>query len=250
MNSTRSTRRRTRAPRLAAALVGLVLAGGLAPLPALAAPTPTDKQVRQLKVMEGIMDQLLLDSPNFLVFGRDNVRGLYLEELGVLFTFEASLTSKESLPSIFSDGNFKIRRKDGQIVIEPGEESGDDDESGGSSGGGSAGGGGQSGGKKGKEGRASGHGDEEAGGNESPARKYEKGKSELIQALLDYGDTMTSLADGQSVAIAALLRDNDYFADNRISRLILRVKVRDLREFSAGRLSEVEVRNRIRVEEY
>jgi hypothetical protein len=48
----------------------------------------------------------------------------------------------------------------------------------------------------------------------------------------------------------AHLRENDLFSDRRISRLIVRAKVRDLREFAAGRLTEADARNRIRVEEY
>ncbi len=210
------------------AMAAWLALGIMLPPGASKASVPSEKQVRQLKVMEGILDQILLDSPNFLVFGRDNVHGIYLEELGALLTFEASLTNKHSFPAFFRGGKAGFFGRGGSILIEPGDDEGE------SSGG---------------EGAA----DEREGAEEAAepdSQKYERGKTELVQALLDYGDTMTGLGDAQSVVIVAHLRENDLFSDRRISRLIVRAKVRDLREFAAGRLTEADARNRIRVEEY
>jgi hypothetical protein len=80
-----------------------LLAGlGLAAAMALAAPgacraqeTPA-KALRQLGVMEQIIDKVLLDSPNFLVHGRDNTHGLLIEPVGAVFTFDAFRTSSST----------------------------------------------------------------------------------------------------------------------------------------------------------
>ena len=54
------------------------------------------KLERQIDVMEGAIDDMLVDSPNFLVHGGDNARGLYIDEFGVIFTFDASLVSEKA----------------------------------------------------------------------------------------------------------------------------------------------------------
>src|SRR5690606_27188523 len=53
------------------------------------------KALKQISVMEQILDQVLIESPNFLVPGRGNARGIFLEEFGVLLTFEASLVQRD-----------------------------------------------------------------------------------------------------------------------------------------------------------
>jgi predicted GNAT family N-acyltransferase len=77
---------------------------------------------------------------------------------------------------------------------------------------------------------------------------YEKGRQELIDALADYGETLTALRDDQWVAIAAFLKDNDYFRDRSISRLVIKARMRDLR--ASDQLSREALLARIVVEEY
>jgi hypothetical protein len=207
---------------------------------------PVEKTARQIKVMEGILDQVLLDSPNFLVFGRDNAHGLYLDEYGAIFTFDASLTngSGKALKNLDLPFRFDVRKgKDGTIISIPKlkEDKNKDDENGNSDEEDSQG---TKGSKKIRS-RAGGDEDED-----DPAVLYRKGKDELIQVLLDYGDTITSLRDDQTVVIAAFLRDNSYFLDNQISRLLLKAKIRDLREHASGRLTDDQMRSRIVQEEY
>ena len=72
----------------------------------------------------------------------------------------------------------------------------------------------------------------------------------MVQTMLDYGETMSSLRDGQWVVIAAFLKGADYFKERQISRLILKAKIDDLRDYSAGRLSESAARSRVLIEEY
>ena len=65
-----------------------------------------------------------------------------------------------------------------------------------------------------------------------------QGKQELIDALADYGETMTALRDDQWVAIAAFLGDDQYFKERQISRLVIKARARDLRG-DPGRLRQV-----------
>ena len=226
---------------------------------ASAKDTSVPKQQRQIGIMEGIIDQALIDSPNFRVMGRDNTRGIYLDEFGAIFTFEASLVGS---PFDFS-GAFKVLNglttgKDGTVFW-----SNSDDSSGTSD---------SSDQDKTRLAKARaklkkemasrqrdieelrartlrpGSGDKD---NEpDPATLYKQGKEELVQVLLDYGATLTTLRDDQSIALAGFLRDSRYFTENKLSKLVLKVKVGDLRAFSDGRLSEEQIRSRIQTSEY
>ncbi len=225
--------------------------------PARAADSPADRKIRrQLAVFEQIVDQVLVDSPNFLVHGGgDNARGIYLPEFGVVVSFEASLLHKDwdlgdfSFPSFQFEkkGNKWIIRKDGKVVAEdirPGDEDAPeapedpdapepDDEN------------------PAQE-------DEDAAMAEKlhakmkagEKRLYERGRQEIIDALLEYGDTITGLRDDQSIAFVAFLKDSEYFQDNKLSRLVLKARMGDLRAYTSGELSESAVAAKIVREEY
>ena len=77
-----------------------------------------------------------------------------------------------------------------------------------------------------------------------------KGKGELIQALLDYGETLTQLKSGQWIAVAAFLQNDSFFEKNKLSRLVVKAKIDDLRGFSEGSIDEKSMRAKILVEEY
>ncbi|MEZ4650325.1 MAG: hypothetical protein R3E97_16375 [Candidatus Eisenbacteria bacterium] len=177
------------------------------------------KMERQVGVLEKILDQVLIDSPNFLVPGRNNTRGIFLDEFGVLLTYEASLVDKDKF-----DWNFDFDRKpqitkdeDGnQVIVIPKR---DDSE-------------------------------ERTPIRRGEARLYERGKVEIREMLLDYGDTMTGLSDNHWLAVAAYLKDSDYFIDERISRLVMKVKMKDLRAYTAGKIDEETVLSRFVEDEY
>jgi hypothetical protein len=277
--------------------LGQLLDGG----PALGQAHSRDGRLtREIGVMEGIVDQVLLDSKNLLVSGRDNTRGLYLDEFGAVFTFDASLVGgsmgglrslsmlkgdfsflagKDGSPSVrFLRGNKDLKAlRDSEYAVQAkakdleakareldkkakqqaerdeemkdeeskksGDSSTDEDEPGNTVI------------VSHKNGKIKIH----SGGEEfnldddsesDPATLYKNGKAEIIQALMDYGDTMRALRDDQTIAFAAFLHGSDYFTQNKISRLVLRAKVRDLREFAAGRITEQEMRSRIVEEEF
>jgi hypothetical protein len=252
-------------------LLGIILAAGTAagtyPTSSLAdnrGDQVAPKMLRQIGVMEKIIDKVLLDSPNFLVRVDDNTRGLYIPEYGIVFTLDASLTGG-SVPDVSKmiesmKNRFEVRTdKDGnQIITIKGHDKDKDKD-------------------KNKDKDKSKNGDQDSTDQESDntppepptpppssgetwafsgdggkgaAHLYAAGKEELIQALLDYGDTLTSLRGGQHVMIAAFLRDNDYFKENKIARLVLKADIDDLRAYGEGKLTEKDARSRIDIEEY
>jgi hypothetical protein len=214
------------------AIAGAVCAAARAGDASATDPPANRKMHRQIEVMEQIIDQVLIDSPNFLVRGRDNARGMFVKELGLIFTFEASLIEKDHdfWKSFTKSEGFEIKEDDGgRIIIIPKADHGDTVDA------------------EEVQRRADTLKDRQDSRQE---RLYLRGKTEIVDVLLDYGDTLTTLEDNQWIAIVAYLTDSEYFAQNRFSRLILKAKVKDLREYAAEKLSEEEMIKRIVEEEY
>ena len=236
-------------------VVAALLLGLLFVTQVRAADAPvTRKTARQIDVMERIIDQVLVDSPNFLVQGRDNARGLYLEEFGVLFTFDASLVSDGGgdISKIFKkwDGKgFRIETDDDgdRVLVIPDFSSDEND-------------------KDADEG-ADKDADEDTDGDVDKddakdlrtwrdrevsrgERLYKRGKAEIVDVLLDYGDTLTTLPGDSWVAIVAFLRDSNYFEKQKISKLILKAKLDDLRKYASDGITEEEMIKRIVEQEY
>jgi hypothetical protein len=226
--------------RTAAVFVPMVLAGVvLVPVHTAAQtqkPIQSKKLTRELAIMEKIIDQMLLDSQNFLVYSQPETRGLYLEEFGILFSFQASLVNRKD--KNFNWNDFKIESDDkGNITVIPGKNKNKDDQ---------------------------GDEDEEAPDETTQrlikkweqsqqsreAKLYAQGKAEILDVLLDYGDTITSLRDDQWLAIAAYLKGSDYFMNNKISRLVLKARAGDIRAYGAGRLSKQAFLAKVVEEEY
>lgn len=203
---------------------------------AQSSPIQTKKLTRELAIMEKIIDQMLLDSGNFLVYSQPETRGLYLEEFGVLFSFQASLVNRNGDGNNF-DFNFNdyeveddgdkitIRKKDKTKEKDTSDE---DDEA--------------------TESRLKRTWEKSQKTRE--ARLYTQGKAEVIDILLDYGDSIESLKDGQWLAIAAYLKGSSYFLDNKISRLVLKARMGDIRAFSAGKISRESMLSKVVEEEY
>jgi len=199
----------------------------------------TKKLKRQIGVLERVIDEVLVESPNFLVGSSRNTHGVYLEGFGVLLAFEASLISKDGDWEFnWGEGwgklgnKFKFEQKDGKIIIDLGSDDEDDEDD---------------------EDDDDIEFDEDEWREkheESQRKLYEAGKAELAETLMDYGETLTSLADDQWVAVAAFLRDSDFFSSKKMSTLILKAKVGDLRAYSQGNLSDKAIADRIVEEEY
>lgn len=246
------------APRLLlGALLALAVTG---PRPAAAEGDATRERLgRQTKLMERVIDEVLRESPFFLVYGTEYTHSIYLEEFGVLFTFEASLVRGDMAHEL--DLSFlrqlRIDSEDGKVTIwrERDEEEGEDsteseqaedeyllrlDEED------------LADGdviekiKKKAEASAAKRADEIP----AEAERYAEGKKELVDALIDYGETLTTLRDDQWVAIAAFLMNSKFFDETKISRLLIKARMNDLRAFGTERIDEEEMRRRVVVEEY
>ena len=126
----------------------------------------------------------------------------------MLFTLEASLVEEGWKNKFKFFNKLKIEEEDGKIIIHRGDKDDDDEE------------------------------DDEDWEEleEKRAEKnqvlYKKGKLELAEVLAEYGETLTGLRDDQWVGVAAFLKGSGYFVDKRISRLVLKAKVSDLRAYA------------------
>ena len=84
-----------------------------------------------------------------------------------------------------------------------------------------------------------------------PEEVYENGKKEMMQTMIEYGETLTFLGDEDYLVVAAFMEKLDFWKDkDRPSRMILKAKMKDLREAGAERISEDAAMSRISVEEY
>ena len=217
-------------------LLAAVLYCGAAPpwavSPAAAAmPADSRKLSREITVVEKVMDDMLLDSKNLLVYATDhNAHGLYLDEFGVVFSFNASLVDRNVNMTNYSFGGYRIEDKGDKIVVFKDKDVQHDSPS------------------------------VDADSPEGKARKekdaarlaglYAAGKREIVDILLDYGPTLTTLRDDQWVAVGAFLKGNDFFQDRHISRLVIKARLSDLRAAAAGRLTRDAAAARILEEEY
>jgi hypothetical protein len=223
---------RSRGSRFSRRMAGVAFAA-CAALASIAAAAPAaragdapgeSKIQRQIGVMDKIIDKVLLDSPNFLVHSGENTRGLYLPEVGALFTFDAALTDGgfDVRSFVKSLGNRVETKTDEEgntvIVIKKGKSS---------------------------EGEDEGDGEETAG----PGPTLDRGRDELVQTLLDYGETLTALRDDQSIVIAAFVQGMDLPHEKGVSQVVLRARMGDIRAYSDGKLSEADMRQRIKIDE-
>lgn len=207
----------------------------------------TDKLKRQIRVMEEVVDEVLIESPYLLVYSSDPTHGFYIDEFGAIFSFEASLVGNKW---DFAKGlgfleNLHIETDDGKTVIWIEEDEDGEGE------------------RKIEiiaEGKEAGEAKKvkikkdlekmKAEQKVDEEECYASGKEELIEGLVDYGETLTGLRDDQWVAITAFLTNADLFKKNKISRLVLKVRVRDLRSHSRDDMSRESLISRVMVEEY
>jgi hypothetical protein len=233
-----------------AAATGLVVPGS-----ASADDKPT-KAERQVAVMEKLLDEMLVDSPNFLVAGHDAAEGFAIEDYGAIFTFQASLTGwgwegnrmgdflnfwpfdggKRSVVVIRGDKGTEERKEivvgDGDIVIKDGEVFIKD------------------GAKTKKLSEKDGMTViDEKQWQEDQLKKYEAAKEELVGFLLEYGETLKAMPAGQSVRIVARMRNLRVGGDREVRSLTLRVSIDDLRAYGDGRLGESAARAKIEIKE-
>jgi hypothetical protein len=199
--------------------------------PAMASDAPTsEKMAKQIGVMEKIINQVLVDSPNFFIQERENCRGMYVKDSGLVFTFSASLVEKDwDLDKLLNWGDIEVEKTDEGYTVKR---------------------------NKGKKDGNPGEGEEESEiPDEATVRKKQertflRGKTELVDVILDYGDTLTTLESGKWLTIVGYLRDSQYFDDEGFSRIVLKAKIDDIRAYGTGKISEDEMIKRIQQAKY
>jgi hypothetical protein len=205
----------------AAGGAALILCSLGVPVLRATAAAPTDRSSRQVRLMSRILDDALIESRNWLVRGSSVAQGVYLADFGAVFQFEASINSDDR-DFLFGPGaRVEIDKNgDGDIVVHK---------------------------KRGLRDLLSGRDREKS--DEDTAGLYQKGKDELVQVLADNAEVLSALPAGQAVVISVSLTDSDLKEEKDITRLLIRVSTDDLKSFGQNRLSDSELRSRIKVEE-
>ena len=211
---------------LAAVAVTLIVAFGWIAVTTASADVPRKLQ-RQIEIMEEAVSEMLIDSPNWLVSHGGPAYGVYLDAYGAVFGFDASLVS--SGRHGIHIGDFSIRRlfsRDHVVIYDDDdwddEDWDDDDEAY----------------KKWRSKRKA-----------RDARRYERGKDEMRELLLDFGATI-DVADNEWVALVACLENDKFFRRNKLHRFVIKAKGKDLKQYDDGKLSLEEAEKRLVEEEY
>lgn len=182
-------------------------------------PANWESMRRDVSRFERELDEMLIDSPNFLVSGGDNARAVYLPETGLIVTFDATLVGSRFSRGI---GRFNFSRHGRDITIFGGDDDDwwdddeDDDRDSKI----------EKDAKVEKEDRSS-----KRKGREE--RRFTRGKEELVEFLADYGGEIDGLRDDEAIVIVACMDDNRHLKRNGISRVVTRVRVGDLKGSNA-----------------
>jgi hypothetical protein len=184
-------------------------------------PMESRKFQRNIATMENALSEVVVDSRNVLVPSHDCVHGVYVPGFGVLFTLEASLLGRDW----DGYGRWFHRNEKGRIVIYRDDDDEDDED---------------------RDDRRS----LRERRRDREEKRYTEAKEELIDALLDYGDTLDELGANEWVGICVYLEDSDYFHDNKISRYIVKASIQDLKAYAANSLSRDAMTAKLVQEEY
>jgi hypothetical protein len=213
--------------------IAVLVALMAAPAPAGADRTTTSKRVqREIDIMERTLDDILVDSPYILVHSNSGVaKGVHVPEFGVVFTFDMNLVSSRYDGFNWFGSNIVDVDDDGdRIVIHKRPHRWDEDD--------------KDNEKSSKDKRSWWE------KRDADAKKcFERGKKELVEAVLDYGDMLTTLADDQWILVAADLRGNDYFTDEGLSQYTVKARMGDIRAYASGALGRDAAIARIIAEE-
>ena len=195
---------------------------------------------RQIDLFERVVDEMLVDSPNWLVQSTRETRGRHRSGTGVRFTFDASLVGSKwnwnhnhrhgSWWSFWDDDD---DHRGGTIYLDEDDLEDLDAEEIEAM---------LKSKKKSRERRM-----ERAMKKEK--RLYERGKAEMIEVMLDFGDVFTRLPGDETIELIAYLEDAEYFYENDLRTLTVSAKVSDLNAFGEGSLNEKDMVNRITVTE-
>ena len=208
MRGTESGGGSVRVALIAAMILGLL--GGLVAL-ATAAEPDRARLERKVQVLESILDEVLVQSPNVVVSSPGgSARGLVLDGYGAVFTLRASLAGHLFVQLKEAEKRMVAGDKDFKFYFFSPD--------------------------KNEEGSA----ETGAAGDTpevDPAKRLVMFKAELTDAMLDYGPTLTELRDDDWLVVAAFLDGRRLLVGGDGTRLVLRARMRDLRQYASGALS-------------
>ncbi len=219
---------RSRWTRLAAVTALAVVATGL--LTADADAGSRKKMDRQVRLMERILDDMLVESPNWLVQSSHETRGSYDAEEGAVFTFDADLVHRGYGKKMWK---WNWWGDDIHIEINDDDDDYDDDDRD----------------RRSRRDRKEDRKRRQDRDLRKQERLYGRGKTEIVETLLDFGDALTFLKDSEWVTIEVYLDDADYFYEKDLRRLTVKAKMADLRAYADEDISEEDAVKRIQVEE-
>jgi hypothetical protein len=214
---------------LGTAALGLVVLAGTAQ-----AGPDSRRMDRQIELFERVVDDMLVESPNWLVQGRHETRGRYRSGEGARFSFDAGLVYRGWRGSFGGKWWKSFLHDDGDVIVidrDDWEDMDDKDiaelrrDS--------------------KESRKK--YDERV--MKRQTRLYDRGKTEMVELLADFGDLLSTVPDNETVQLVAYLDDDEYFVEKDIRQLTMTVKMSDVRAFANGSLDEKKFGERVKVEE-
>jgi hypothetical protein len=211
------------------------LAGAIGTIALLGSATaqagPGDRKTdRQIEIFETVLDEMLVDSPNWLVQGHRNARGRYKSGEGVRFIFDAGLVNGEfgnSWWGGFSKGKLRFGRDHDWGDWDDWDR--DDDET-----------------RDERRERRQEWRDRELTRQE---RIYKRGKTEVVDVLMDFGDVLTTVPDNEWIEISIDLERAEYFWEKDLRELNVRVKMADVRAYADEKIDEKKFVERIEIKE-
>ena len=193
---------------------------------------PEAKIDRQMEVFERVLDDAFVQSPNWLVQGQHESRGRYRSGEGARFRIDAALVGGNHRGSKWW-GNWWD--DDDRVIVIHGDDVDDwdlDDD--------------DPADRAERKEHLKKLRDRHAKHEE---RLYSRGKAELIDTLMDFGDLLSAVPDGESLTLEVHLERSNYFYDQDLSTLNMKAKMSDLRAFGNGQIDEKTMVNRIQVTE-
>ena len=192
---------------------------------------------RDVSRLERDLDDVLLDSPNFLVSGRNDAHGIFLDEVGLILTFDAALVGSDWNGRSWSWSGLKVRN--GRVTIHDLSDDDDDDED------------------RDKD-RDKDDDDNDRSDRRSwrerdrarEERRYERGKEELVDFLIDSDSNVDAMNGSQWLMVVGCLRDSRVLDKKDVSRVIVKARVDDLKAHRSGSLSDDALRAKIVIDEY
>jgi len=199
-------------------LASLAVSVGLISSAVAGSDSDERRQDKQIRIFERIVDDMLVESPNWLVRSVESTRGDYRDGHGAVFSFKVNLNARRW----YDDDHWSYYHDDDDgshvIVIR------DDGRS-----------------KRRKE------MDEDV--LEREEKLYRRGKEEIIETIIDFGEMLTSLEDGDWIEIKGRLRGAAFFKENDLRKLSVKVKMADVRAHARGTIDEDELVARIEIKE-